>query len=497
MNQYGPTDSEHTVREETSLEAERGASLQDQSAKTVTEPLSTIVRDWRQTAGLHPEFQPQLGGLETAIERVQANVALMAREHEGMADELLRAYEQLGIVFEITRKLMALHNEDEVIDLFVESLRSTYIDEKFLVVRPTAGGVRLATNENYCVCGDADDAPPWLLNGVNTARRERRVCVIRAKPDIEDGHKLDKSGELIEGTGDQDASPVDEVLLAPVVAGDSFVCTVVVWPLSETRKWESGDMLLLDSLATFCGDLIRNFRLLQELQGMCKDTVRALVSAVDQKDPYTSGHSNRVGYYAMLLGRRYGLSERQLQSLEWSALLHDVGKIGIRDDVLKKPGKLTYEEFEHIKEHPVRGHEVVRTIPQMDEALDGVLYHHERYNGKGYPKGLKGEEIPLQARLIQIADVFDALTTTRSYRAAFQWRDALAEMEKESGTVSDPKLSSMFTSLLRELHQKNPEAFDAIGRTEFIPDLEGAANDRVGRSETDLIRTGVDRIQGA
>jgi HD-GYP domain-containing protein (c-di-GMP phosphodiesterase class II) len=203
---------------------------------------------------------------------------------------------------------------------------------------------------------------------------------------------------------------------------------------------------------------------MRDLREMSMDTVRTLVSAVDQKDPYTSGHSNRVGYYAKLLGMELGFDERQLRELEWSALLHDVGKIGIRDEVLKKSGRLTDEEFEHIKEHPVRGFEVVRDNPHFRSALDGVLHHHERYDGKGYPKGLSGEGIPLQARIIQIADIFDALTTTRSYRNAFHWERAVDILEEESGTVVDPQLCVRFVELLHRLHDERPEAFEAIGK---------------------------------
>lgn len=180
------------------------------------------------------------------------------------------------------------------------------------------------------------------------------------------------------------------------------------------------------------------------------DLVRALVSAVDQKDQYTSGHSNRVGFYSRLLGVKLGLKDDDLQMLEWSALLHDVGKIGIRDDVLKKPGKLTKEEFEHIKEHPVRSYEVVRQIPQLKGALAGVRHHHERLDGSGYPDGLAGDEIPLQARIVLVADIFDSLTTTRSYRKAFSWEKALEILHEEAGSVGDPKLVELFDAIIRD-----------------------------------------------
>jgi HD-GYP domain-containing protein (c-di-GMP phosphodiesterase class II) len=190
--------------------------------------------------------------------------------------------------------------------------------------------------------------------------------------------------------------------------------------------------------------------------------VRSLVSAVDQKDQYTCGHSLRVGYHATTLGRLLNLPEVELQMLQWSALLHDVGKIGIRDEVLNKQGKLTPDEFQHIKEHPGKSYRVVQQVPQLAAALDGILHHHERYDGTGYPSGLSGEEIPLQARIIQIADVFDALTSSRSYRPAYDWKEALDIMRSEAGKTVDPHLQTVFDQHIRSVLEGDPAAWQRL-----------------------------------
>ncbi len=383
----------------------------------------------------------------SAFSAVEDRIALLLQERTGMADELLRVYEQLGVVSDVTRKLLTLHYEADVYGLFVESLRTTYRDEIFVTVRDEDGV--------DVIDGDMHELPSWVREGVAASRVDRRVRVVNP-------------GRSCGVAADGAVQWPEQALVAPVFAGDVFTCALVLWRRSDdgpVTPLDSSEMLLFDSLTAFCGDAVQNFRLLNELRQMSMEMVRTLVNAVDQKDPYTSGHSNRVGYFAKLLAAELGFDKEELRTLEYAALLHDIGKIGIRDDVLKKPGSLTEAEFEHIKEHPLRGYHVVRENPHMREMLDGVLYHHERYDGKGYPEGLRGDEIPLQARIIQIADIFDALTTTRSYRGAFTWQKALSILEEESGKVVHPELSAKFVALITRLNERNPAAFEAIGKT--------------------------------
>ena len=365
-----------------------------------------------------PDVNGLVWGLSEAVEQVLT-------EHSGMAEELLCVYEQLGIVFEATRKLPTVQRESQVVDLFTESLRRSFDRRAVFVVQPTL-------ENGWSTQGEGFEIDCWTEGVIRRARENTSVQVENAP-----------SGVV--------PRTVTEVMVGPVFAGGEFVCAIVLARGHGVPQFRSSDMLLLEALTTFCGDLIRNHRLVRELREMCFAMVRSLVNAVDQKDTYTSGHSVRVGYYATLLGRRLNLNEAEIRMLQWSALLHDVGKIGIRDDVLKKEGKLTKEEFDHIKGHPIRSHRIVQEVPQLAGALDGVLHHHERFDGTGYPSRLATDDIPLQARIIQIADVFDALTSDRSYRAAYNWRDSLAIIKKEAGQSGDPKLCRIFDELIHEL----------------------------------------------
>jgi len=194
--------------------------------------------------------------------------------------------------------------------------------------------------------------------------------------------------------------------------------------------------------------------------------MHSLTSAVDAKDAYTCGHSERVAMVSKMLAQEVGLTEQEVDRIYMAGLLHDVGKIGVPESVLQKPGRLTVEEFEQMKRHPVIGAHILQDVKQIKDIIPGVLHHHERFDGKGYPGGLAGRDIPLMGRLICLADCFDAMTTTRTYRQAMPLEAALADIRRCAGTQFDPGLTESFlnigTDRLREVlrHQKSSKQLD-------------------------------------
>jgi putative nucleotidyltransferase with HDIG domain len=166
-------------------------------------------------------------------------------------------------------------------------------------------------------------------------------------------------------------------------------------------------------------------------------SIRMLAAAIDEKDPYTRGHSGRVAKYSMLIGQELGLSSEELDKLRIAALLHDVGKIGVEDRVLKKPGSLTPEEFGLMKQHTVKGANIMRPVSQLKEMLPGIELHHEHMDGRGYPYGLQGNQIPMMARIIGVADTFDAMTTNRPYQSAMDLEFALERIRTLTGSKFD------------------------------------------------------------
>jgi putative nucleotidyltransferase with HDIG domain len=183
-------------------------------------------------------------------------------------------------------------------------------------------------------------------------------------------------------------------------------------------------------------------------RGAHQATIRALVQAVDIKDRYTRGHSERVGRASMLIARELGMDEERTEALRFAGILHDVGKLGVPTRLLRKEGPLSPEERRIIELHPEYGHEMVRGIGFLGEARSAILHHHERLDGSGYPYGLSGAEIPVFARVVAVADAFDAMTSTRSYRRARPVRTAVAELQRCAGTQFDPRIMRALTSAL-------------------------------------------------
>lgn len=226
-------------------------------------------------------------------------------------------------------------------------------------------------------------------------------------------------------------------------------------------------------------------------------TIRSLIQAVETKDLYTRGHSERVARASVMIGRRRGLREDRVESLRYAGILHDVGKLAVPTRVLQKAGRLSDEEFAAIQEHPVSGREITHDLAFLGEAVEGIYHHHERLDGRGYPLGLKGSEIPEFARIIAVADAFDSMTTTRSYRGARTLDEAIVELERCKGTQFDPVMVDALLAALAaegwQTQQAGPEplvALPSYGRDDDDPTTSAsfeAASESPARAESDAV----------
>ncbi|MES2789072.1 MAG: HD-GYP domain-containing protein [Planctomycetota bacterium] len=219
-------------------------------------------------------------------------------------------------------------------------------------------------------------------------------------------------------------------------------------PDQETKPaatpFQISDPALLASFSTLIAAQARTSNRYQDVKNLVVGLTRSLTAAIDAKDSYTAGHSERVARMAVELGKEMSLPEEQLNDIYLAGLLHDIGKIGIRDEVLCKDGVLTNEERQHINEHVVIGHRILSGLTGIDQLLDGVLYHHEQYNGTGYPTGLSGEQIPQLARIIAVADSFDAMSSDRPYREGMKLDKVQQIFEDGSGEQWDPNIVNAF-----------------------------------------------------
>ena len=242
--------------------------------------------------------------------------------------------------------------------------------------------------------------------------------------------------------------PVQELAVgAHRIAGGDFSQRIDV--RSHTEIGDLGDSfnLMTDRLESYIKDLQRSA---DENRELFLGTVKGLAAAIDGKDPYTRGHSERVSRISVAIAQRLGIPDDECEKIRISALLHDVGKIAIDDNILKKPAALTDDEYEIMKQHPQKGYKIMSQIRAMKEFLPGMYMHHEMVNGQGYPQGLKGDEIPLMAKVVAVADTFDAMTTDRPYQLAMKFEDAIERIQAYVGIRYDAGVVAAFVSACEE-----------------------------------------------
>ncbi|MFN3967067.1 MAG: HD domain-containing phosphohydrolase, partial [Endomicrobiia bacterium] len=246
----------------------------------------------------------------------------------------------------------------------------------------------------------------------------------------------------------------DTVLILPLIFKEELLGFIVI---NEKRVdgniFDIQDIEILQSLANDLAIAIKNAKLYKELDDAYFHITRALSIAIETKDAYTIGHSDNVTKYALAIAKKMNLPEKDLLSITQAAMLHDLGKIGVHDYILNKPDKLSPEEWEEIKLHSLKGAEILKPLTAFKDAAEIIKYHHEHYNGSGYPEKLKGQEIPLGARILAVADAFDAMISERPYRTKktkLTIDEAVEELIKNKGTQFSPEIVDIFISILRE-----------------------------------------------
>jgi HD-GYP domain-containing protein (c-di-GMP phosphodiesterase class II) len=384
---------------------------------------------------------------------------------------------QMGVVVE-NAKLFTVHNEEirrlEALTSASSVVNST-LDLKQLLKLVMELAARTLRAEASSILLK-DRASGDLLFDVATGEAADRVQTIRvprgqgiAGHVAESGESLlvpdcGKDPRFFKAADEKSKFVTRNIIAVPLVARGETIGVVEVLNRLGGGTFTPEDLSLLQALAHQSAVAIQNAQLFQDVQESFLATVKALAQAVDAKDSYTAGHSSRVTLYSTIIAEELGAGEEVVRKVRLAGLLHDVGKIGIRDSVLGKPGQLTEEEFGIMKSHPTVGEHILKPVLQLAEVIPGVVSHHERFDGRGYPKGLKGEEIPLLGRIIGVADAFDAMTSDRVYRPRLSDEVALAELKKHSGTQFDSRVVKAFLSAFdKGLIMTEPSKFKQEG----------------------------------
>ncbi len=254
--------------------------------------------------------------------------------------------------------------------------------------------------------------------------------------------------------------------MLPLSADGAVTGLLAIGRTNTLDPFTDSDHETAQVLADTAGIAVENTRLRQQVERGYLCTMLVLTGAIDAKDPYTQGHSRRVARYAVATGLALKLSDRSLQTLEYAAVLHDVGKLGISDSILLKCTALTGCERAIVEDHPVIGAAIVRRVPFLADTVSTVLHHHERYDGKGYPHGLTGTDIPMGARIVAVADSFDTMTTDRPYRRALTVNEAMIELHHKRGSQFCPEATDAFAAgfaLHRDVIERQSLLFEACG----------------------------------
>jgi response regulator RpfG family c-di-GMP phosphodiesterase len=248
-------------------------------------------------------------------------------------------------------------------------------------------------------------------------------------------------------------TPLVSLVSVPLRIKSRLVGWIAVASFTKQKRFNEGNRKLLSIVGSRAAAAIENARLYEDLRATFQQTIEGLARAIDKMDRYTSGHSERVATYATYLAMRLGLPPDAIEIVRQSALMHDIGKIGCVMN-LNKPGKLTQDEYEVFKRHPAYGRDILDPIRFLHPLIPGVHLHHERWDGRGYPLGLRGNDVPLMARIIAVADTYDAMTSDRAYRRALPHEVAVGEIERCSGTQFDPEVAHSFTAGIDDFREE-------------------------------------------
>jgi HD-GYP domain-containing protein (c-di-GMP phosphodiesterase class II) len=371
-------------------------------------------------------------------------------EKRTLASETLNKYKEITLLYDMVEQVSSCLDTKEVARLVIEQAKKVIrlSSVAVLLLDKETGRMELVASHGSALSTTVQ--PNVGITGtVWSSGRAEIVNDVQADPRVPSG-----------------TTGICSMMCAPLKAKDAVV-GVIKLGNEEPMNYCAEDLKLFTTLASLAAVAMENASLYEQLKEAFYTTVYTLAETIEKRDPYTGNHTKRVMEYSLAIGRTLGLGEEDMTRLQLGAVLHDVGKIGVRDNVLLKEAALTDEEFEQIKKHAVYGEEMISRIARLRTAIPGVRQHHEKFDGRGYPDGLAGEDIDITARIIAVADSYDAMTTDRPYRRGLTIDEAFDQLRQFSGTQFDPAVvDAFFASNVMEAY------FTANSREKIITTID-------------------------
>ncbi|HEX6765790.1 MAG TPA: HD domain-containing phosphohydrolase [Polyangiaceae bacterium] len=422
----------------------------------------------KEVARSHPDtltvIMTGFGTVETAIDAMKRGAydyILKPFKVEEVVHIVQRGLEKSRLTAENLRlrEALSLYKVSEAIaaSLSLDEVMATVTDSAFTEVGADVVATWLDDGEGGFLPRSVT-ASPSLPEGEDLGQLDRDAVLERLRrggPVVEHGAR---ARELL---SEHPSRHVSSLIVVPLKVRDRLMGWIAALSLTASRRFDEGQRKLLSIIASRAAAAIENARLYEDLQATFQQTIQSLARTIDKMDHYTAGHSERVARYAVALARWLGLPESQIEIVRHSALMHDIGKIGCVMN-LNKAGKLTQDEYEIFKRHPTYGREILDPIRFLEPVVPGVFLHHERWDGRGYPLGLARDGIPLIARIIAVADTYDAMTSDRAYRRALPHEVTVSEIERCSGTQFDPDVAGSFVEGLEELREQARDSGERI-----------------------------------
>ena len=373
-----------------------------------------------------------LNAVHCALEKVQ-----MARENAKL--------KSLLPLFEITRNLMTKMDVDELLNAIA--------DIAYKESRASSVSIILKGDDGSFIIGASIGMGSGFDKGTSLRKGEGLAWKV-----MEGGEPLflDEDDPFITFSDLMNRDQLSSSLILPLKAEDEIMGVINVSKLKDGDypHFSEGDLEFMTILAGQAATALKNSRLVEGQRRLLFSTVKSLSAAIDTKSAWTAGHSERVTAYALILGEAMELGGHEMEKLELAGLLHDIGKIGTHEEILNKPGKLTAKEYRELKSHPAAGATILLHVEELKEVIPAIRHHHERFDGSGYPDGKEGNDIPVMARVLAVADAFDAMKADRPYRKGRSMDAIMGEFDRCSGRQFDPRIVDVLKGSLGKIKER-------------------------------------------